>query len=112
MIETRDLAWAAGFLEGEGSFHSTSSIAAGKRYHHQRVAAVQVDSEPLAKLLRLFGGRISLIKPRGNSKESFYWTVNGNRARGIMLTLFPLLSERRQQQIRVAMSAPKGGRAD
>ncbi len=115
MISTRDLEWAAGFLEGEGSFSSTSSIAGNteldrKRYFHQRISAVQVNPDPLGRLKSLFGGNISLTAARGKSKEIFCWSVGGAKARGVMLTLYTLLSDRRKNQIEVALLAPKGGR--
>jgi hypothetical protein len=109
VISTRDLEWAAGFLEGEGSFCSTSSVDKGRRYYHERVICTQVDSEPVDRLARLFGGRVALSPARGNSKESFIWQVGGAKARGIMMTLFVLMTERRQQQIIKTLSVPKGG---
>lgn len=88
----RALGWAAGFLEGEGSF--TQSRGA-------RVSASQVNPEPLDYLLRLFGGRIS---PRysGRPQDSPYgmWYVTGARARGVVLTLYALMSKKRQAQMR------------
>src|SRR5262249_16159364 len=45
-----DLRWAAGFLEGEGSFSCRSSL---------QVCATQVQTWPLERLRDLFGGAIS-----------------------------------------------------
>lgn len=87
----RDLEWAAGFLEGEGSFIK----AAGT----QRVSAFQNSLEPLLKLKSFFGGTISPQRV-GNQ-----WQIAGARARGVMMTLFSLLSERRKVQIRGALGA-------
>lgn len=90
-----DIAWAAGFLEGEGSFYS----GRGSQY----VSATQVNAEPLGKMKRLFGGSVYLRGARGNSQEYFLWRVSGSKARGLMFKLFPLLSEKRQGQIRKAL---------
>src|SRR5207237_4509056 len=46
----RELCWAAGFLEGEGSFSSYGGT--------EKVAAVQIRRPPLNRLRRVFGGAI------------------------------------------------------
>jgi hypothetical protein len=58
MIRVIDVAWAAGFLEGEGHFS------------HQRampfIKAVQVEWGPIEKLSALFGGIVRHVNhPRG-----------------------------------------------
>jgi hypothetical protein len=87
-----DLAWAAGFIEGEGSFkHSSSSLCAD-----------QVQREPLERLQRFFGGSIyAKTHPSMGPRRlpSRRWTINGGRARGVMLTLYSWLSPRRRQQL-------------
>lgn len=90
---TRDLEWAAGFLEGEGSFDRRT----GKK-NSGRVQAYQVNFEPIGRLLALFGGAAKKYRQAG-----WYWYACGSRARGIMMTLYPLMSARRQEQIRVAL---------
>ena len=94
---TRDLEWSAGFIEGEGSF----DIDRGRG----RVCAVQVNREPLEKLLALFGGHIYTRRPtEGWGKQPVCsWIVTGPRARGVMMTLYSLMSERRQRQILCAL---------
>src|SRR5690349_2954912 len=86
----RDLAWAAGFLEGEGSF----SHQVG---HSEAVYCRQVNLEPIHRLQDLFGGVIAQRLPgdRFGKQIQFEWHVTGARARGIMLTLYPLFSQRR-----------------
>lgn len=92
----RWIGWAAGFLEGEGSF---TGRPIGRREY--RVNATQIIREPLEQLQRLFGGRI-ITRPHSTwGKEPIYeWAAFGGRARGIMLTLYAMLSERRRAQIR------------
>ena len=88
----RDLGWAAGFLEGEGSFHPAHGSGA--------INAVQVQREPLDLLLTLFGGSVRLFKrQRIRDKPTWTWYVSGTRARGVMQTLYPLMSDRRRKQI-------------
>lgn len=91
----KDLHWAAGFIEGEGCFSRGTS---------QRIDVEQVDREPLDKLQAMFGGRtVRRRAKREGWNPTFAWYVYGSRARGIMMTLYPLLSERRQGKIKEAL---------
>src|SRR6266542_3107809 len=79
-----DLGWAAGFLEGEGSFSSN-------QHKSPWVEASQVNRSPLLKLKRLFGGRIRRCRNDrafANGRKIWRWQVSGPRARGVMLTLY------------------------
>lgn len=94
------LYWAAGFLEGEGTFY--------RAHRSFGIDVAQVDVQPLKRLQLLFGGSLILQKrtPRNNpwgSQDRWRWRVSGARARGIALTLLPLLSGRRWRQIREAL---------
>jgi len=93
-----ELHWAAGFLEGEGTFGFRGATAA--------IHAAQTDNlVPLGRLLALFGGSITTHRQgssrrRGlRARDGEMWTVRGSRARGVMMTLYSILSPRRQQQI-------------
>ena len=94
MISVNDIHWAAGFLEGEGCFTFCG--------HSPRAEAAQVLKEPLEKALGLFGGkiRLKLGKAQAKRQDCFIWNVNGGRAIGVMLTLFGLMSLKRQAQIK------------
>lgn len=93
-IRKIDAAWAAGFLEGEGSF------IIRKRANHTRyskISACQKQKEPLIRLVRMFGGGLWLDKSGGY--KIWLWNVNGPRARGISLLILPLMSPKRRKQI-------------
>lgn len=98
-----DIAWAAGFLEGEGNFRAQRGPGS-----LEQVRASQVNEEPLLRLVALFGG--SLIQgSRKNPKHSPFrsWETCAARARGVMMTVYPFLSERKKAQVRVALGAAK-----
>ena len=98
-----DLAWAAGFMEGEGCFTHTGTA--------ERAQASQVNPAPILRLQSLFGGRC-VVRPNRNhgaygeraAQPIMVWTINSARARGVMLTLYPLLSDVRQAQIRASLA--------
>lgn len=98
-----DIAWVAGFLEGEGHFRRTYSSK--DRYGSEEVSPGQVNPEPLYKLQELFGGGIHLKKrSKWGMNDIFYWKVTGHRARVLMTAVDSLLSARRRDQIRRASS--------
>lgn len=96
-MDMRDLYWAAGFLEGEGSFMN-------QRFQVV-VSAVQVQREPLERLLSLLGGKIYFCRKK-NPKHSDYfkWNTQGSRGAGVAMTLFSLLSTKRREQILKALA--------
>ena len=98
LVSVGDIKWAAGFLEGEGYF--------GIRRAGCEVSAAQVNKEPVERLKNLFGGWLNLRnKPsRATWKPSWLWLTTGPRAVGIMMTLYCLLSVRRQQQTLKALN--------
>ena len=98
----RDLGWAAGFIEGEGSIDKASGSS--------RVQVEQVNREPIDRLLSLFGGAAKLYQKRKSAihktqpNPTWTWYVSGARARGVMLTLHAMMSAKRQAQIRQALA--------
>jgi len=96
MITTTQIAWAAGFLEGEGSFDCANGTP--------RVSAAQVQREPLDRLSAMFGGRIWSKPPSGFSAQPIWtWVLPSRRSVQAMMTLFVLMSPRRQEQIERAL---------
>jgi len=84
-----DLNWAAGFLEGEAHFGTNSPTA-----RCPVIKAAQVNLEPLERLREFFGGNIHKYKSRQpNAQDSYTWSVSGGRARGIIMTVYPMLSK-------------------
>ena len=97
MLSDRDIAWAAGFLEGEGCFALNRKTCC--------ITAAQVQREPLERLLRLFGGKIYDIKRKSSKHQDFSrWDLHGPKAAGLMMTLWSLMSPRRRDQIGKALA--------
>lgn len=88
-----DVAWMAGFYEGEGSV----SHRDGKRLN---VSMPQKDAEVLLRIREFTGGSISKI----DREESHLHTLNvcGDGARQFLQAIYPLLSTRRKMQVEAA----------
>jgi hypothetical protein len=88
------LAWIAGFLEGEGYFGFNNGSV--------RIVAGQVQRIPLDWCHRMFGGSIRPIPAsrwNPNAKDGWQWTLAGTQAAGLMMTLYPWMSPKRQREI-------------
>lgn len=93
-----DLAWAAGFLEGEGNF-GVNHRKLG-RSASQVVRATQKNLEPLYRLQRFLGGAVKPLRQDGYGE----WRTYGVRARGIMMTLYSFLSAKKRADIQFALN--------
>lgn len=54
-----ELAWAAGFIDGEGCFTLIKQKDMADEYRRPHVTAVQVRREPIDKLAEMFGGSVT-----------------------------------------------------
>lgn len=84
----KDIIWLAGFYEGEG-------CAIVDMANQFALQIGQVNTEPMIKIERLFGGKIYPNKTLGQ----VIWWVKRERALGIALTLYGLLSQSKRIQI-------------
>ena len=99
-----EVAWAAGFYEGEGSCGCSPKA---KSLH---VSLPQHNVEPLIKLKQLFGGGIHTPV----SGRPSIWQIYGPRAYRFLEAIYPYLSEKRQAQVDRAYRGrwPDGSRPD
>jgi hypothetical protein len=90
-LSRTDVAWLAGWLEGEGNFSRGV------------VRVTSTDFDVLEKALRMTGiGNICApsADPRGNRKPSWVWTVSRKAdARQLMELVWPHMGLRRKGQI-------------
>jgi hypothetical protein len=92
-----DIAWAAGFLEGEGTFTPQGKPPS---WGGRCVAANQRNTaQPLVRLQKLFGGSVRWHR----SQKAWAWKASGEKGVNVMLTIYPLLSKRRQRQVCAAL---------
>lgn len=103
-MKQTDLAWAAGFLDGEGSVRVRrlpGATAGRPTFYGLALSASQVERGPLDKLREMFGGAIHLQQPSqrqsANASPYYNWMVTGRTAAAairIMLPYFTLKLER------------------
>lgn len=91
MIDIKNIYWAAGFLEGEGCFQHPKHVC---------VRATQKQTEPLNRLKFLFGGS---LYPAYTTPGWPSWSLTGEKAAGLMMTIYSLMSPIRKKQINTAL---------
>jgi len=85
------LVWTAGFVEGEGyPYFYRGGLA---------VTVTQKDHEPANRCHSWWGGSIYPIK----GGRYLRWALSGSNAAGLMMMMYPFLSSRRKDQIKVAI---------
>lgn len=92
MSRTHEVAWAAGFFDGEGY------ITIQERHHpkyvgfYLRIGINHVAIEPLLEIQKLFGGKIEKQNPEkvvGNRKPRHRWTLSTSMAAEVLKQMMP-----------------------
>ena len=97
MSDATELAWAAGFFDGEG----TTGVLKRARRSYLSLRVVQVDPRPLRRFCEALGlGNFYGPYVRTNEKHSDYyaWCVGSSRAHAALDLLWPYLSEPKREQ--------------
>lgn len=99
-----ELAWCAGFLDGEGNFGTYKESCKTGKYRF-RVQCAQVHREPLDRLQAELGGRVrGPYGPYANTKQAYYqWTVWSTEAVEAVEVLRPYLCSVKVEQASRAM---------
>lgn len=94
-MNKEDLAWAAGFFEGEGH------VKAAKRGKNKwfAVEVAQVYREPLDKLVNIFGGKVyGPYGPYSSNKQAYYqYIIYGQPGRDAVALMRPYLFRKGDQ---------------
>lgn len=93
-----DLAWAAGFLEGEGSF----SVNTTGNSKIPTVQAAQVQEEPIDRLLKIFpfGRKYGPYQHKRGKQPHYRFTTHTlDHSQAIAAAVWQWMSPRRKQQI-------------
>ena len=94
---TSKIAWAAGFVDGEGYIGIVRMFDKNRGYYSYRVAldVAQVYREPLAILQELFGGHLGFA--RNNYSGYWHWRASGKDVVRIVKILLPYLVVKSRQ---------------
>lgn len=96
-----ELAWAAGFFDGEGTISQTTASGTSRRYLLLRIG--HVDPRPLRRFAAAVGlgnvnGPYQQKKGGGRWSDFHAWQVAGTKAEAVYIQLEPYLSEPRLEQ--------------
>lgn len=101
-----EVAWIAGFLEGEGSF-TASARQRGSVY--VRIQASSTDRDVLERVAAIVGvGTVRVVRPdpRGSRKQVWIWGIGAKPdARELALQVQPWLGKRRRSQAQAVLDA-------
>lgn len=96
-----DLAWAAGFIDGEGCVSVTKSARQGQPLPYYRADLIVANTvrEPLDKLASIFGGRVVVTRRAiGNRRLTYGWKTTGTaHTASVLRALLPWLTVKRCQ---------------
>lgn len=107
MIDTKDIYWLAGLLEGEGCFAVNNS-----KYHTPQITLKMTDLDVVEKAYKLMGITSSLLEEKRSEigrKRIWWFRAMGSLAVGWMMTLYPLMGERRKAKIKEVLTIWKAG---
>src|SRR5580765_7195131 len=102
-MESADLFWLAGLLEGEASFCSPTKSKPASPF----ITIHMVDADIIGRVASLFGKKMGtrIFKNQPNKKTQFYAVRCGKVAITIMNAIAPYMGERRRHQIACATSS-------
>lgn len=89
-VDELQIAWSAGFLDGEGAVMITKSSPSPKNPKGQVylvVKAVQKTEAPICKLHLMYGGTIKFV----SNRNQWEWRVFGDRASTVLRMMRPYL---------------------
>lgn len=93
MIKLTELYWLAGIFEGEGYF----GLEKGRRLN---TAVMMTDKDVVDRVHDILGFGIRGERSLPSGKTAYRWSSNAQPyVAGLMMTLFPLMGERRQEKI-------------
>lgn len=99
-----DIAWLAGFLEGEGSFIAYT-WKGRPTYYAPRIQVVSTDIDVMEKACKIMGSKLYGPYCYMEGKKKHWQTqVNNKKAAEIMLLILPFMGERRSIKIKELLS--------
>lgn len=114
MSRTHQVAWSAGFFDGEGFVSIQERNHPNYTGYYLRIGINHVAREPLDEMQRLYGGTVVLDKrpPVGNRKPRHRWVTSTNNAAEVLKQMMPFFKNKKKvAQIALDFQATIGPRA-
>lgn len=93
-----ELAYIAGFFDGEGSVTIGRHNGAESSYS-LRISVTNTNREIIDWLVDNLGGSVSNVKLKGNRQQSYLWYLAAVKASDVLYALLPFLRVKREQAI-------------
>ena len=90
-----DKAYAAGFIDGEGSVQIEERQVRGRPGWRMNVSASQDDPRPLMWIQARWGGSIFPRRLRANGRRSYHWSIHTRDADLLLRDILPFLQVKR-----------------
>jgi hypothetical protein len=92
-MEEREIAWAAGFFDGEGHIHFRRAS------HHFKMELGQADLRPLERFLAVVGRGKIAFRPKSTGRDYWVWGLYGaENVQQVFALLYPHLSAPKREQ--------------
>ena len=99
MINTRDIIWLSGLIEGEGCFDIKRDRNLSK--NQPRLSIEMSDKDVIEKVTGILNSPFYQRENSGEGTKTMYRTaITGNKAIQWMMTLYSLMGKRRKSRIR------------
>lgn len=102
LVKLRNIAWAAGLLEGEGWFGYANT---------PQIVVSMTDRDVIARMGVLLQARPPYSYQRGRNKTVYRVGISGHKAVAWMMTLYSFLGERRREKVAGILRRWKGTKA-
>ena len=116
MDRETEIAWAAGFFEGEGTIRDVKGIPRndGHRQHYMYLQIVNTDLQMIERWKRIMGAG-PIYHQKGPERNKPLYSVrieNGEKVKEAVKLLWPYLSDRRRERIEEVRAIMANNRTD
>lgn len=102
--KTLELAYLAGFFDGEGSVYIAVTKGKVNRSFVLQINATNNDVRPLLALQKAFGGHVATQGPREEGwRQSYFWQTNSIKAEIALTAMLPYLKIK-AEQVKLALA--------
>jgi len=94
MFKETDLAYTAGYIDGDGCFYIGTYTTSNETIYEYSIQVCSVKKESTDWLKKTFGGNIQIKEAHGNRKIPYTWTIKGKESLEFAKAIKPYLAEK------------------